>query len=97
MIQYSWGALSMACAIVGLFLFKFWRQTADRLFVFFGVAFWTLGAHWFGLAFVNPGIESRHELYLLRLAAFLVLIVGIVDKNARATAKARLAPPPREP
>jgi hypothetical protein len=84
MIQFSWGALTMACAIIGLFLLKFWRQSADRLFVFFAVAFWTLGLHWFLLAYVNPGVESRHELYLLRLAAFVTIIVGVVDKNARA-------------
>ena len=88
MIQYSWGALSMGCAVIGLFLLRFWRETSDRLFVFFAVGFWTLGLHWFGLAFVNPGIESRHELYLVRLAAFLILIVGIVDKNARASRSA---------
>ena len=85
-IQFSWGALSMGCAIVGLFLLRFWRQSCDRLFVFFAMAFWLLGLHWLGLAVVNPWIESRHELYLVRLAAFLVLVLGVVDKNARATA-----------
>jgi hypothetical protein len=27
--------------------------------------------------------ESRHALYLLRLAAFVLIIIGIVDKNRR--------------
>ncbi len=93
MIQFSWGALTMGCAVIGLFLFRFWRQSADRLFVFFAFAFWLLGLHWLGLAVVNPGIESRHELYFVRVAAFLVLVVGIVDKNARAAAAARPAAP----
>ena len=86
MIQFSWGALTMACAVIGLFLLKLWRESRDRLFVFFAIAFWILGAHWAGLAVVNPGIESRHELYFVRLAGFLVLVLGILDKNARASA-----------
>ena len=85
MIAFSWGALAMASSVVGLFMLRFWRQTADRLFVFFAGAFFLLAAHWLGLAVVDPGVESRHELYLVRLAAFLVLVVGIADKNARAS------------
>lgn len=85
MILYSWGALTMASAVAGLFFLRFWRQTGDRLFVFFALAFFALAVHWFGLAWVNPGIESRHQLYVVRLLAFLVLIAGILDKNARGS------------
>ena len=89
MIQFSWGALTMGCGVIGLLLLRCWRHSSDRLFVFFALAFWLLGLHWLGLAVVNPGVESRHELYLLRLAAFVVLGAGIVDKNARAAAAVR--------
>lgn len=84
MILFSWGVLSMSAAVAGLFFLKFWKESADRLFVFFALAFWSLSAHWTGLAIVNPELESRHQLYILRLAAFVILIVGILDKNARA-------------
>ena len=33
------------------------------------------------LAALNPEHESRHLIYLLRLAAFVVIIIGIIDKN----------------
>jgi hypothetical protein len=81
---FFWGVLTGMALVAGLFFFKFWRDSHDRLFIFFGLAFWTLAAHWAALAIVHPPIESRHQLYILRLVAFLVLLVGILDKNARA-------------
>jgi len=78
------GALSMGCAVTGLFFLRYWKQTRDRLFLFFCAAFWLLAAHWAALTVVNPPLETRHYLFLLRLAAFLSLIIGIVDKNRRS-------------
>lgn len=79
--QFLRGALAVACWLAGIFFLRFWRQTRDRLFIFFLLAFWALAIHWVALALVNPGMESRHFLMLLRLAAFVLIIVGIVDKN----------------
>jgi hypothetical protein len=81
---FFWGVLAAQAWVAGLFFLRFWRESGDRLFAFFAFAFWTLTLHWIGLAVVMPGVESRHQLYLLRLLAFLILIVGILDKNARA-------------
>lgn len=81
---FCWGALSASSATAGLFFFRFWRESRDRLFVFFAVAFWMLALHWLGLSVVNPGVEVRHELYLVRLAAFVLIIIGIFDKNLRS-------------
>jgi hypothetical protein len=84
MSQFWWGALTASAAVVGLFFLKFWRDSHDRLFIFFALAFWTLGLHWLGLAMVNPEEETRHQLFLLRLLAFSTIIVGVLDKNTRA-------------
>jgi hypothetical protein len=78
------GALVALCWVAGLFFVRYWRQTGDRLFVFFVVAFWSLAAHWTALAIVDPAVETRHYLFLLRLLAFVALLVGIVDKNRRS-------------
>jgi hypothetical protein len=43
-----------------------------------------MGLNWLSLAFVDPGDELRHTLYLLRLLAFVLIIIGIVDKNRRS-------------
>ena len=83
MNQLLWGALAMAAWVVALFFAKFWKSTRDRLFFFFFVAFALLSLNWLGLALVQSVAESRHKLMLLRLAAFVLIIVGVVDKNRR--------------
>jgi hypothetical protein len=75
------GILVAGCATVGLFFFRFWRQTKDRFFVFFAIAFWILTIHWLALGLTNPEQEIRVYFYLLRLAAFLLILAAIVDKN----------------
>jgi hypothetical protein len=77
------GALSMASAVAALCLLRSWRITRDRLFVFFAAAFFALAVHWLGLAWVQPAAEAHHEIYLVRLAAFVLILAGIVDKNRR--------------
>lgn len=81
MILFSWGACAVASSIAGLFFWKFFRATHDRLFAMFAMAFWSLSAHWVGLAIVNPAVETRHYFYLLRLLAFLLILAAIIDKN----------------
>ena len=76
-----WSMTAMACFGVAVCFARFWRQTTDRLFGFFSLAFALLGANTVLLAAINPAHESRHLVYLLRLAAFLVIIVGVIDKN----------------
>jgi hypothetical protein len=74
-----------AAVAAGLFFFRFWRESGDRLFAFFGAGFWMLAVSWALLALVNPSDETRPYVYAIRLVAFLLMIVGMVDKNrARA-------------
>jgi hypothetical protein len=81
MVQFLNGGLTMACMVAGLFFLRFWRSMGDRLLLFFAIAFWILALHWGVLGIVNPPSETRHYTYILRLVAFLVIVVGIVDKN----------------
>ena len=79
------GAVVMACGVAGLFFLRFWRRTNDRLFAIFAAAFWLLGLNWLLLSFTDPEAETRRvALYTIRLLAFVLIIVAIVDKN-RAT------------
>jgi hypothetical protein len=78
------GAVTLGCALLTLFFFRFWRTTGDRLFVFFALAFGLLGIHWALLAFTMPTYEHRPLFYLVRLAAFVLVLIAIVDKNRRA-------------
>jgi hypothetical protein len=82
--QFLWGALAMGSWVAGLFFVRFWRSTRDRFFAYLGVAFWIFALSWTGLVVVQATDETRHYHYLVRLAAFLCIIVGIVDKNRKA-------------
>jgi hypothetical protein len=78
------GAIAMGFAIAGLYFLRFWRDTRDRLFVFFAAAFWVLALERVGLLYVGPDEAARATVYLARLAGFSLIIVGIVDKNRRS-------------
>lgn len=67
--------------IVGLFFMRFWRDSADRLFGFFGAAFWLLAISWTLLAMYSPTDEARPYIFAIRLLAFLLIIVAVLDKN----------------
>lgn len=84
--QLLWGALAMAGWVAGLFFLRFWRVSRDRLFLFMGIAFWVLALNWLGLALVHWVAETRHYVFVLRLLAFVLIIVGIVAKNRRGRA-----------
>jgi hypothetical protein len=73
-----------AALVAGLCFLRFWRDTRDRLFVFFAVAFWLLALCWMLLALLSPTEETRPYVYAIRLAAFGLIIAAIVDKNREA-------------
>ena len=75
------GVLVAACGVVGAFLLKFYRRTHDRLFAAFGIAFWMLGLNWLLLAFTQRDEMRDAAFYVIRLAAFVLIIVAILDKN----------------
>lgn len=81
MNDFLWGAISVTSLAIGLRFLRFWKEAHERLFAFFALAFWLLGSQWILLEIFHPPSESRHYFYLLRLAAFLLIIAGILDKN----------------
>lgn len=81
MLEFLTGANATCAIVAGLFFFRFWRQTADRLFASFAFAFWLLGAHWALLAITAPDQELRPLLYGIRLVAFLLILGAIIEKN----------------
>lgn len=83
--DFVWGASALGCWVAGLLFLSSWRQTRDRLLAWFALAFWMLGLNWAGLALWRPAQDAEHYFFLLRLAAFTLIIVGIVEKNRRRT------------
>ena len=84
MNDFLWGALACASTFIGVFFLRFWRVSHERILLYFALAFWMLALNWIGLAVLQPPSESRAYFYLLRLAAFTLIVVGIADKNRRA-------------
>lgn len=69
--------------VTGLLFFRFWQDTADRLFALFAFAFWLLSASWLMLAVLDPTDEARPYVYAVRLVAFLLIIAAVANKNRR--------------
>ena len=77
------GAIAMGFATAGLFFLRFRRDTGDRLFAFFAAAFLVLAAERVGLLYVSADEAARATVYLARLGAFALIILGVLDKNRR--------------
>jgi len=80
------GGVMMAALAVALFFARSWRRTGDRFFLLFALAFALLSAERWGLLYVRPDHELRHSVYLLRLAAFSLILVAVIDKNRSSRA-----------
>ena len=83
-IPFWYGYLCATSGTAALYFVKYWRVTHDRLFLAFATAFVLLAANWAVLSVTNPSDDTRHYVYVIRLFAFGVLLVGIMDKNRRA-------------
>lgn len=79
------GACALGFAVCALFFLRFWRRTREELFLAFALAFLLLGIGQSVLALADIPTEERGSLYLLRLVAFLLILVAIYRKNRAAT------------
>jgi hypothetical protein len=80
---YVWGVLAMASLVPALFFLRYWRSSRDRLFAFFAIAFGLMALQW-TLSVLEGTDEADHSyVLLLRILAFVAIIVGVLDKNHR--------------
>lgn len=84
MFHFLSGAITFGFLVAGLFFLGFWKRTGDSLFLAFATAFGLLGLTQLILALGNIPVEERSWVYLLRLAAFSLILVSIFVKNRRA-------------
>ena len=85
LLNFLSGAITMGFLICGLFFWRFWARTRDALFLHFAVAFALLSLGQGLLALSGVAEEERSYLYLIRLAAFLLIIFAILRKNLGAS------------
>lgn len=80
---FSAGALTLGWLAIGVYFLKFWRQTGDSLFLAFAVAFALLATNQAVPVLFGVPSENQGYIYLLRLAAFLLIILAVLRKNLR--------------
>lgn len=78
------GAVTFGYLLGALFFVRFWRRSADRLFLWFAIAFGLLALNQC-LAFALDVISEPYSfVYGIRVFAFVLIIIAIVDKNLKA-------------
>ena len=80
LLPFMAGANAMVFGLVGLFFLRFWTRSHDRLFLAFAGAFWLLTLQTC-TALIDMPDEPWSWTYLLRVAAYLLIIVAILAKN----------------
>lgn len=75
------GAIMVSAWAIFLFFLRFWRKTGDRLFAFFAAAFLLLGVERISISIASS--ETGSYVYLIRLLAFVLILIAIVDKNRK--------------
>jgi hypothetical protein len=84
LLAFLAGASAMGFAMAALFFLRFWRDTRDSLFLSFALSFLLLALVQALLTLADIPVEERSWVYLLRLLAFLLILVAIVRKNLRS-------------
>ncbi|MDN4053924.1 DUF5985 family protein [Massilia sp. YIM B02763] len=78
------GAIAMASLVIALFFLRFWRSTRDRLFLWFALSFGIEGVHRVVTALTFDEHEDSPWHYLIRAAAYGLIIWAILEKNLPA-------------
>ncbi len=88
------GIFMATFAVAGIFFFKFWKASQDRFFLLFGIACWLIACERVALLQLRDGVsltmpesESASLVYLIRLVAFMIILVAIIIKNKQANSK----------
>lgn len=75
------GVIATASVTCGVFFLKFWRETRDSFFLAFAVSFIIEGLNRVTTLFLAQPNEGSPLIYMVRLLAFLLILVAIVRKN----------------
>ncbi len=84
MTNFLAGAVTMGLFVSGLFFLRFWRSSRDRFFLFFAISFWVEAVNRVLITYASTESTKPEEipaLYVIRLAAFLLILFAIYDKN----------------
>jgi hypothetical protein len=94
LVLFLSGMLGAGYLVLAGFFLRFWRQTRDRLFASFALAFLLLAVQRALVVEEFALIEDKTWAYAVRLLAFVVIAHAIIAKNREAGSGAR---PPQSP
>jgi len=83
-VEFLSGAVTLAYVVGSMYFVKFWKRTADRLFLAFAIAFSLLALNQLAVFVMGVQDERYNYAYILRVLGFVLILVAIVDKNLNA-------------
>jgi len=78
------GAITLGFLIISIYFLKFWRRFREPLFGAFALAFLLLSLEKIIVTMLREANIHTPLIYLLRLAAFCLIIFAIIKKNLRS-------------
>jgi Family of unknown function (DUF5985) len=75
------GVISALSLTAACFFLKFWKRTDDGLFLAFAIAFLIESGNRAAAVFAEHPNEGSPSIYLIRLGAFLIILIAILRKN----------------
>ena len=83
MTEYAFLSGTVVCGfmVAAVFFLRFWKRTRDVLFLAFAGAFLLMGIAQGLLALGGFPVEERSWIYLIRLAAFMLILLAVFGKN----------------
>ena len=84
MIEFLSGAVTLGFLVAAAFFLRFWRKTAERLFLAFAIAFALFALNQALASALTVVSEPWSLISALRVIGFLVILGAIVDKNLRS-------------
>ncbi|MGZ3458190.1 MAG: DUF5985 family protein [Archangium sp.] len=91
------GAVFALSCVAGLFFLRFWRKSHDRFFAFFAASFGLMALQRVVLLALGNSSEHLAAAYLIRLLAFVLILVAIVDKNRGTPRKKAVSSQDKDP
>ena len=81
MIEFLSGAVTLGFLVAAAFFLRFWRKTAERLFLAFAIAFALFALNQALASALTVVSEPWSLIYALRVIGFIVILAAIIDKN----------------
>ena len=78
------GAIALGSLLAALFFLRFWRNTGDRFFLYFALAFGIEGVNRIYIGAARVMHEDIPVYYLIRLLSYGLILLAIWEKNRPA-------------